>query len=68
MPCRYSWSCKRSYKNGYVWNDLTENDDIHPSEGAEYILKGSEILHHSFSGSPSSVFLLIFNLCFDYIV
>ncbi|KAL8151884.1 hypothetical protein V2J09_021692 [Rumex salicifolius] len=37
----------RSYKNGYVWNDLTENDIIHTSEGAEYILKGSEILHSS---------------------
>ncbi|KAL3527776.1 hypothetical protein ACH5RR_012432 [Cinchona calisaya] len=44
MPSLYSWSCKRSYKNGYVWNDLAENDVIYPSEGAEYILKGSEII------------------------
>ncbi|PIN17966.1 hypothetical protein CDL12_09371 [Handroanthus impetiginosus] len=44
MPSLYSWSCKRSYKNGYVWNDLAENDVIFPSEGAEYVLKGSELL------------------------
>ncbi|KAL0461241.1 UNVERIFIED_CONTAM: protein UPSTREAM OF FLC [Sesamum latifolium] len=44
MPLLYSWSCKRSYKNGYVWNDLSENDVIFPSEGAEYVLKGSELV------------------------
>ncbi|XP_060184870.1 protein SOSEKI 2 [Lycium barbarum] len=47
MPSLYSWSCKRSYKNGYVWNDLAENDFICPSEGAEYVLKGSEIIEGS---------------------
>lgn len=36
--------CVRSYKNGYVWNDLSENDVIHPAEGAEYVLKGSEVI------------------------
>ncbi|XP_051117916.1 protein SOSEKI 2-like [Andrographis paniculata] len=44
IPSLYSWSCKRSYKNGYVWNDLAEDDLIFPSEGGEYVLKGSEIL------------------------
>ncbi|KAK6923737.1 Protein SOSEKI [Dillenia turbinata] len=46
MPSLYSWSCKRSYKNGYVWNDLSVNDMIYPSEsdGAEYVLKGSELI------------------------
>ncbi|XP_024017567.1 protein UPSTREAM OF FLC [Morus notabilis] len=44
MPSLYSWSCKRSYKNGYVWNDLAENDIIYPTEGAEYVLKGSELV------------------------
>ncbi|XP_010261234.1 PREDICTED: protein UPSTREAM OF FLC-like [Nelumbo nucifera] len=44
MPSLFSWSCKRSYKNGYVWNDLGENDVIYPAEGAEYILKGSELI------------------------
>ncbi|XP_072980046.1 protein SOSEKI 2 [Typha angustifolia] len=44
MPALFSWSCKRSYKNGYVWNDLSENDVIYPSDGAEYVLKGSEII------------------------
>ncbi|XP_057807077.1 protein SOSEKI 2 [Salvia miltiorrhiza] len=44
MPSLYSWSCKRSFKNGYVWNDLGHNDVIYPSEGGEYVLKGSELL------------------------
>ncbi|KAK8709995.1 hypothetical protein V6N13_145340 [Hibiscus sabdariffa] len=44
MPSLYSWSCKRSYKNGYVWNDLADNDVIPPSDGAEYVLKGSELV------------------------
>ncbi|KAH6821991.1 hypothetical protein C2S53_005681 [Perilla frutescens var. hirtella] len=44
MPLLYSWSCKRSYKNGYVWNDLAQSDFIFPSEGGEYVLKGSELL------------------------
>ncbi|XP_064968286.1 protein SOSEKI 2-like isoform X3 [Musa acuminata AAA Group] len=44
MPSLFSWSCKRSYKNGYVWNDLAENDIIFPAEGVEYVLKGSEII------------------------
>ncbi|XVF58939.1 hypothetical protein PTKIN_Ptkin07bG0106600 [Pterospermum kingtungense] len=44
MPSLYSWSCKRSYKNGYVWNDLADSDIIPPSDGAEYVLKGSELV------------------------
>ncbi|ERM94214.1 protein UPSTREAM OF FLC [Amborella trichopoda] len=44
MPSLFSWSCKRNYKNGYVWNDLSENDIIYPTEGAEYVLKGSELI------------------------
>ncbi|XP_022740764.1 protein UPSTREAM OF FLC-like [Durio zibethinus] len=44
MPSLYSWSCKRNYKNGYVWNDLADNDIIPPSDGAEYVLKGSELV------------------------
>ncbi|KAL1568029.1 protein SOSEKI 2-like [Salvia divinorum] len=44
MPSLYSWSCKRSFKNGYVWNDLAQNDVILPSEGGEYVLKGCELL------------------------
>ncbi|KAJ7945377.1 protein UPSTREAM OF FLC [Quillaja saponaria] len=43
MPAQYSWSCKKSYKNGYVWCDLAENDIIYPAEGAEFVLKGSEL-------------------------
>ncbi|KAI3830081.1 hypothetical protein L1987_04214 [Smallanthus sonchifolius] len=43
MAGLYSWSSKRSYKNGFVWHDLSENDFIYPAHGQEYILKGSEL-------------------------
>ncbi|XP_076933325.1 protein SOSEKI 5-like [Bidens hawaiensis] len=43
MAALYSWSSKRSYKNGFVWHDLSENDFIYPAHGHEYILKGSEL-------------------------
>lgn len=44
MAAMYSWSSKRSYKNGFVWHDLGENDFIYPAHGQEYVLKGSELL------------------------
>ncbi|XP_062192222.1 protein SOSEKI 3-like isoform X2 [Phragmites australis] len=44
MAAMYSWSCKRSYKNGFVWHDLSEDDPVLPAQGNEYILKGSEVL------------------------
>ncbi|XVF82407.1 hypothetical protein PTKIN_Ptkin16aG0044900 [Pterospermum kingtungense] len=47
MSSLYSWSSKRSYKNGFVWHDLAENDFIYPCHGQEYVLKGSEILDRS---------------------
>uniref|UniRef100_A0A7N1A6J6 SOSEKI DIX-like domain-containing protein n=1 Tax=Kalanchoe fedtschenkoi TaxID=63787 RepID=A0A7N1A6J6_KALFE len=47
MPSRYSWSCKRSYKSGFVWHDLSEDDLIHPSSVSEYVLKGSELIEES---------------------
>ncbi|OIV91226.1 hypothetical protein TanjilG_30448 [Lupinus angustifolius] len=43
MADMYSWSTKRSYKNGFVWQDLSENDFIYPSSGHEYILKGTQV-------------------------
>ncbi|RDY02917.1 Protein UPSTREAM OF FLC [Mucuna pruriens] len=46
MATMYSWSAKRSYKNGFVWHDLSENDFIYPTQGQDYILKGSEIVDH----------------------
>ncbi|KAL5554789.1 hypothetical protein UlMin_042190 [Ulmus minor] len=57
----------RSYKNGFVWQDLTENDFIYPCRGHEYILKGSQLLDtslsfrsfetvSSFSSNSSSIF------------
>ncbi|XP_068644258.1 protein SOSEKI 5-like [Aristolochia californica] len=50
MASMYSWSAKRSYKNGFVWHDLCENDFIYPAHGQEYVLKGSELLE----AAPSS--------------
>ncbi|KDP43970.1 hypothetical protein JCGZ_05437 [Jatropha curcas] len=47
MASMYSWSCKRSYKNGVVWHDLCEDDLVLPAHGHEYVLKGSELLEES---------------------
>ncbi|KAJ0266698.1 UPSTREAM OF FLC protein [Hirschfeldia incana] len=44
MANLYSWSSKRSYKNGFVWHDLSEEDFIFPVQGQEYVLKGSEVV------------------------
>ncbi|KAF8106421.1 hypothetical protein N665_0139s0017 [Sinapis alba] len=44
MPDQFCWSCKRRYKNGYIWQDLLEDDLITPISDNEYVLKGSEIL------------------------
>lgn len=41
----------RNYKNGFVWHDLGEDDLILPSNGNEYILKGSELFDESNSGN-----------------
>ncbi|KAL2328718.1 hypothetical protein Fmac_022145 [Flemingia macrophylla] len=43
MASMYSWS----YKHGFVWHDLLENDFIYPTQGQDYILKGSEIVDHA---------------------
>ncbi|RWV90636.1 hypothetical protein GW17_00047143 [Ensete ventricosum] len=44
--------CCRSYKNGFVWHDLSEGDLIHPAHSHEYVLKGSEL--PQIISSPSS--------------
>ncbi|KAG9154257.1 hypothetical protein Leryth_000715 [Lithospermum erythrorhizon] len=49
MASKYSWSCKRSYKNGYVWHDLCEDDLVLSVHGNEYVLKGSELFEESTS-------------------
>ncbi|XP_077213195.1 UPSTREAM OF FLC protein (DUF966) isoform X2 [Tasmannia lanceolata] len=43
LPDSFSWSYKRRYKTGYVWQDLLEDDLITPISDNEYVLKGSEI-------------------------
>ncbi|KAG5118567.1 hypothetical protein AAZX31_12G063200 [Glycine max] len=56
MATLYSWSAKRSYKNGFVWHDLSENDFIYPTtQGQDYILKGSEIVEHNVTGAGARV-------------
>ncbi|XP_073143786.1 protein SOSEKI 4-like [Henckelia pumila] len=54
MASMYSWSCKRNYKNRFVWHDLSENDFIYPAHGNEYVLKGSELLETTFMDTLSS--------------
>ena len=54
MAAMYSWSCKRSYKNGFVWHDISEDDLVLPAQGNEYILKGSELLDRSPPGTCSA--------------
>ncbi|XP_071720833.1 protein SOSEKI 5-like [Rutidosis leptorrhynchoides] len=53
MAALYSWSSKRSYKNGFVWHDLSDNDFIYPAHGHEYILKGSELFNVAGTGAGS---------------
>lgn len=55
MASMYSWSCKRSYKNGFVWHDLCEDDLILPAHGNEYVLKGSELFDESNSDRFSPI-------------
>ncbi|RDX88131.1 Protein UPSTREAM OF FLC [Mucuna pruriens] len=55
MASLYSWSCKRSYKNGFVWHDLCEDDIILPAHGNEYVLKGSELFDESNSDRFSPI-------------
>ncbi|KAI3471462.1 hypothetical protein Pfo_030942 [Paulownia fortunei] len=62
MAAMYSWSCKRSYKNGFVWHDLSENDFIYPAHGHEYVLKGSELLEHTLRRRNQSCSSIDFNL------
>ncbi|GLT80657.1 hypothetical protein SLA2020_520840 [Shorea laevis] len=44
MPEAFSWSCKRRYKSGYVWQDLMDDDLIMPVCDSEYVLKGSQLI------------------------
>jgi hypothetical protein len=59
----YTWFCIcRNYKNGYVWNDLSDNDVIYPSDGVEYVLKGSEIFPGCSSGNDHYL-AVIYSYC-----
>ncbi|KAM0828253.1 hypothetical protein ACQ4PT_067664 [Festuca glaucescens] len=43
MPDNFSWSYKRKYKSGYVWQDLMDDDLITPISDNEYVLKGCDV-------------------------
>ncbi|KAG9451392.1 hypothetical protein H6P81_011357 [Aristolochia fimbriata] len=58
MPETFSWSYKRRYKNGYVWQDLLDDDLITPISDNEYVLKGSEISSSPFDHEPPPSSLL----------
>ncbi|XXG64193.1 hypothetical protein AAC387_Pa05g2205 [Persea americana] len=53
MPDSFSWSYKRRYKTGYVWQDLMDDDLITPISDNEYVLKGSEISAFCFDPSAT---------------
>lgn len=50
MPDSFAWSYQRRYKNGILWQDLTDDDLITPISDSEYVLLGSL---HSAAGSSS---------------
>ncbi|KAH7441234.1 hypothetical protein KP509_03G030000 [Ceratopteris richardii] len=43
MPDSFSWSYKRSYKTGFIWQDLSNDDIIYPLQRNEYVLMGFEL-------------------------
>ncbi|MCO5566501.1 hypothetical protein L7F22_020178 [Adiantum nelumboides] len=53
MSSSFSWSYKRSYKEGFVWQDLESDDDlIFPTHnGSEYVVKGCK-MESSGTGEP----------------
>ncbi|KAA0058674.1 protein UPSTREAM OF FLC isoform X1 [Cucumis melo var. makuwa] len=56
MPEAFSWSYKRKYKTGYVWQDLVDDDLITPISDNEYVLQGSQIIFPStlFGGTTAT--------------
>ncbi|KAL5227154.1 hypothetical protein ABZP36_015419 [Zizania latifolia] len=43
MPDNFSWSYKRKYKAGYIWQDLMDDDLITPISDNEFVLKGCDV-------------------------
>ncbi|KAL7126061.1 hypothetical protein ABFS83_14G160100 [Erythranthe nasuta] len=54
MPESFSWSYKRKYKTGYVWQDLLDDDLVTPISDNEFVLKGSEISSTTNNNTESS--------------
>lgn len=49
----------RSYKNGFVWHDLCEDDLILPAHGNEYVLKGSELFDECDAGTLCILYRIV---------
>ncbi|XP_042374489.1 protein SOSEKI 1-like isoform X1 [Zingiber officinale] len=47
LPETFTWSYKRRYRGGYVWQDVMDGDLLTPCSDNEYVLKGSEIANHA---------------------
>ena len=52
LACVHCCRQCRSYRNGFVWHDLADDDYIHPVVGREYVLKGTERLHPPARSAP----------------
>ncbi|KAG0481662.1 hypothetical protein HPP92_012520 [Vanilla planifolia] len=55
MPESFSWSYQRRYKDGFVWQDLTDDDLITPISDYEYVLLGSLLPAAAATSAPSAV-------------
>lgn len=53
----------RSYRTGFVWHDLCEDDLILPAHGNEYVLKGSELFDEPNSGKLYLIFIFTAKIC-----
>ncbi|KAI5082737.1 hypothetical protein GOP47_0002480 [Adiantum capillus-veneris] len=57
MAASFSWSYRRNYKEGCIWQDVSADEDlILPASEDEYILKGSKVAVASKELWPAPVF------------
>ncbi|KAI6675812.1 hypothetical protein NL676_036608 [Syzygium grande] len=48
----FSWSYKRRYKTGYIWQEVVDDDLVMPTSRNEYVLQGCEKVALPSSGTP----------------
>ncbi|MCO5553003.1 hypothetical protein L7F22_006523 [Adiantum nelumboides] len=57
MPASFSWSYRRNYRKGCIWQDVTADEDlILPAAEDEYVLKGSKVVAASIGLWPAPGF------------